>query len=238
MWDPTGPTKKTKNKDGTTGWVIVKCSTNAVYGAGSKFRVHMCAHNPCRAHWSDAKYGLSGPPVHMQGITCMGPNAAPLLPMTAPPVADPSSTETTVAAPEPSSTTTAVAASAAPISKAAIQAAKDRIEAAALRLAREIRKPKAWIGYVAFVLFALLKRTKVHVWEGDYKFNLIKHFAPWAEGHCTKECAYAAIPCGLKRSIDGLAECVQISEEAPLTRMAHWVAGIDIPSAPMTAVAA
>ena len=101
----------------------------------------------------------------MQLITCMGPTAAPFLPLTGAPVAEPSSATTAVTVAEQSSTTTAVAAGtptagAAPIDNAATKhAAMDRVHTAALALAREIRKPKAWIGYIAFVLFALLKNA-------------------------------------------------------------------------------
>ena len=150
-----------KNENGLYIWAIVKNSTNSVYGRGHSLRVHVCFHNPCRVDWSDGKYGPYGPPVHMQVITCMGPKATPLLPLTAAPVADPSSITAAVAvATETPSTATAVAAQTpAAAAGAAKRAAIERIRASALQLARDIRKPRAWIGYVAFVLFALLKKT-------------------------------------------------------------------------------
>ena len=189
----------------------------------------------------------------------MGPAAAPLLPpaaaplfhLTAAPVAEPLSAAQSTAenVAEPSSAQTAVAA---PTDEADDRiAAMGRIHAAALNLAREIRKPQAWIGYIAFVLFALLKRCRPQAWEGSNKFCFIEHFAPWAKDMCTKECAYAAIPCVLERNASGVVECMQISEQSPLSKMSHYVAGIDIPrakrrlrirgstiSAPMTAIAA
>ena len=66
----------------------------------------------------------------------------------------------------------------------------------------------------------------------------IEQFAPWAKDICTKECNYAAITCARTKNASGVIECVQISYETPLSKMTHYVAGIDIPSAPMTAVAA
>ena len=92
--------------------------------AWQKSQGHVCAHNPCRVNLSDSKYGLYGPPLHMQLITCMGPTAAPFLPLTGAPVAEPSSATTAVTVAEQSSTTTAVAAGtptagAAPIDNAA-----------------------------------------------------------------------------------------------------------------------
>jgi len=175
----------------------------------------------------------------------MGPTAAPFLPLTGAPVAEPSSATTAVTVAEQSSTTTAVAAGtptagAAPIDNAANKhAAMDRVRTAALAWAREIRKPNACIGYIAFVLFALLKECRPQAWEGANKFCFIEQFAPWAKSMCTKECAYAAIPCALNKKHQRChIECVQISEETPLSKMSHYVAGIHIPSAPMTAVAA
>ena len=193
-------------------------------------KVHMCAHNPCQVKWTDAKYGQYGPPVHMQCITCMGPQAAPLLPLTAAPVAEPSSITTAVAAYTPT-------AGAAPIDNGAKHAAMNRVRTAALKLARDIRRPKTWIGYIAFVLFALLKECKPSCWEGANKLCFIELFAPWANIYCTKDIAYAAIPCALRTNASGVIECVQIDEETPLNRMSHYVAAIDIPSAPMATVA-
>ena len=56
-----------------------------------------------------------------------------------------------------SSSSVAVAAQTpAAAAGAAKRAAKERIRASALQLAREIRKPRSYIGYVAFVLFAFV----------------------------------------------------------------------------------
>ena len=258
-WDPKAIARKRRNHNGTYGWAIVRRSSNAVYGCGTRLRIHLCAHNPCGVGWADSTYGHYGPPVHMQPITCMGPAAAPLLPpaaaplfhLTAAPVAEPLSAAQSTAenVAEPSSAQTAVAA---PTDETDDRiAAMGRIHAAALNLAREIRKPQACVGYIAFVLFALLKRCRPQVWEGSNKFCFIEQFAPWAKDMCPTECAYAAIPCALKRNASGVVEYMQISEQSPLSKMSHYVAGIDIPrakrrlrirgstiSAPMTAIAA
>ena len=235
-YDPKPTTGTTKNKNGTTAWVIIKNSTNAIYGPGKGLKVHICTHNPCVAQWTDGKYGAYGPPVHMQRITCMGPTAAPLLPLTAAPIAEPSSTTTAVAACTPT-------AGAASIDEAVSNATKHhaiaKIRNQVLALAREIRKPQAWIGYIAFILFGLLHRVRPQVWEGAHKFCVIEQFAPWAlEYFEFGECAYAAIPCALRPTTSGVAECVQIGDDMPLSKMSHYVAGVDVPSAPTTAAAA
>ena len=158
--DPNPVSQKHKNENGLYIWAKVKRSSNSLYGPDAKpLRVHMCFHNPCRANWCESKYGPYGQPVHMQCITCMGPKAAPLLPLTAAPVADPSSIHTAVAVAAPSTTTAVAAPTPAATAGATKRVAMERIRASALQSAREIRKPRAWIGYVAFVLLALLNKT-------------------------------------------------------------------------------
>ena len=118
----------------------------------------------------------------MQRITCMGPTAAPLLSLTAATVAEPSSTTTAVAAYTPT-------ACAAPIDEAArnvaiIAAALTRVREATLALAREIRYPNVWIGYIAFIMFGMLKQCRPHCWEGTNKLGFIEQFALWAVEMC------------------------------------------------------
>ena len=204
------PSRKTKNENGLMIWAKVKHSTNSLYGPGHTLKVHMCFQNPCRVHWKDDKYGPYGPPVHMQCITCMGPRAAPLSQFTAAPVADPSSIATAVDVVAPSTATAVAAQTHAADAGAAKRAAIDRIRASALQLAREIRKPRAWIGYVAFVLFALLK-NRPQMWEGASRFCVIDTFAPWAKDLCKNECAYAAIPCALQKNTKvSLSACKRV----------------------------
>ena len=45
-------------------------------------------------------------------------------------------------------------------------AAQHTIQATLLGLARDIRRPKAYVGYSAFLLMALLKKCQPCVWEG------------------------------------------------------------------------
>ena len=174
-------------------------------------------HNPCQARWTAAKYGLAGAPAHMQRITCMGPAAAPVLPLHA-------------AAPleaEDVEEGTAVAGTASAPTSAA--AAQHRVQAAVLRLAREIRRPSAYLGYIAFVLFALCRACRPYVWEGAVHMDLLQVFAPWAIPQCPADCAVAALPCALVGRAGGVIECVPISEEVPLHRTVHYVAGVTIP---------
>ena len=234
--DPMPPSKTSKHVNGTHLWVKVKKSTIAVYGPGKSLGVHISGHNPCKAQWKcESKYSVYGPPVHMQLITCMGPTAAPLLPLTAAPIAEPSSTTTAVAACTP----TAGAASIGDALRNATthHAAIAEVRKKVLALAREIRRPQAWIGYIAFILFGLLNKCRPQGWEGAHRFCFIEHFAPWAVEICIKECAYAAIPCALRPTPSCVVQCVQIGDDMPLSKMSHYVAGIDIPSAPTAAVA-
>ena len=215
-WMENPPTRKTPNQNGIKGWAVNNKSTNAVYGPGKSFRVHICAHNPCRARWDPARYGIThGTPVHMQRITCMGPAAAPVLVWTAAPIADPSTIKTAVAA------NTQLTSAAHPTTVANNNAALS------------IRKPRSWLGYIALILFGLLKQCRPQMWEGNGRCCLLEQHAPWALKRCTRQCAYAAIACGFIPNPDGgHASLMQISDALPLTKMSHYVAGIDIPSAP------
>ena len=164
----------------------------------------------------------------MQRITCMGPAAAPVLVWTAAPIADPSAITTAVAA---STHPTSAAHPTTVANNNAARGIRDQI----LALAREIRKPRAWIGYIAFILFGLLKQCRPQVWEGSHKFCLLEQHAPWVLEMCTRQCAYAAISCGLRPNPDrscGVASLVPISDEMPLNKMSHYVAGLSIPSGP------
>ena len=139
------PSNKSKTTMAHMYWSKSNKSTDAVYGPGKSLRVHICGHNPCRAQWEcESKYSVYVLPVHMQLITCMGPTAALLLPLTAAPIAEPSATTTAVAACTPT-------VRAASIDEAVSNATKVRKKV--LALAREIRKPQAWIGYIVFILF-------------------------------------------------------------------------------------
>ena len=55
-----------KNHNGTTGWAQMVHSTNAAHPTGALCRIHICAHNPCSVIWPASKYGLAGPPLHVQ----------------------------------------------------------------------------------------------------------------------------------------------------------------------------
>jgi len=98
----------------------------------------------------------------------MGPAAAPLLPLkaAAPAIADDVGDGTAVAA-------------AALAEKTAV-AAQARVNAKMLRLARELRRPNSYVGYIAFILLALCKKCQPCAWEGNNFLSLLEVFAQWA----------------------------------------------------------
>ncbi len=217
------PSKVTKNPSGTTGWGKVCRSNTPTHPPGTVLRLHLCGHNPCQARWTASKYGMAGPPVHMHAIPCMGPAAAPLLPLKA------AAPATAVAAAAPGEDTAVAAA--APGEDAAV-AAKTNINAALLRIARELRRPRAYVGYIAFSVFALCKKCRPCVWEGSNYVQLLDVFAPWALPVSLRPCVVTAIPCALVGIPGGMIECVPISEDVPLSRLSHYVAGVAIPPQP------
>ena len=158
----------------------------------------------------------------MQPITRMGPAAAPLAPLKAAP---PTSAHDGAAAARED---TAVAA-AAPSEDTAV-AGQLKVNAAVLRLARELRQPRSHVGFIAFILFGLCKKCRPCCWEGSNYVELLSVYAPWALPMCPQPCAVAAIPCALVGKAGGMIECVPISEDSPLSRPSHYVAGVPIPA--------
>ena len=107
-------------------------------------------------------------------------------------------------------------------------AARRRVEARLLELARQIREPRAYVGYAAFILMGLVKKCRPCVFEGAAHLDLLKIFAPWALSESTTELAVSAVPCALKASANGLAELMPICEEYPLSNTSHFVGACTI----------
>ena len=76
-------------------------------------------------------------------------------------------------------------------------AAQHRIQGRLLTLAREIRRPKAYVGYSAFVLMGLLKRCRPCVWEGASFIDLLAVFCSWAADSYSAHVPVVAIPCAV-----------------------------------------
>ena len=149
---------------------------------------------------------------HKAALHCMHP------PAPAPPLDDP---------PQSSEDATAVAVTAVlPDSVAA----KHRIESKLLALARQIRTPRAYVGYSAFILMGLLKKGRPCVWEGTSFVDLLEVFAPWALEFCTSTFPMTAIACTLIAQPGGRVELAPICEQYPLSKTCHYVAGIHIPA--------
>ena len=75
----------TKNENGTTGFATILQSSSEARPIGAVCRIHLCAHNPCMARWPDSKYGIVGPPMHLQPVfSAVAQSSAP------PAVAEPS----------------------------------------------------------------------------------------------------------------------------------------------------
>merc|ERR1712217_147770 len=108
-------------------------------------------------------------------------------------------------------------------------AAQHTIQATLLALAREIRRPRAYVGYSAFILMGLLKKCQPCVWEGANFIDLLEVFAPWAKEHCTTLLPATAVPCTLMAKATGCVELIPISAEYPLSQTSHFVAGIRMP---------
>ena len=102
-----------------------------------------------------------------------------------------------------------------------------------MALAREIRRPRQYIGYFGWLAFALMEKVAVFMWEGMNRLNLVETFAPWAIDHCNKIVVAEAIFC--RFSEEG---CYQVSETNPLHVCSHYVVGIPVESSTVVAQSA
>ena len=107
-------------------------------------------------------------------------------------------------------------------------AAWNAVTRSLLSLAREIRKPRQYVGYSAFVLMALLMGARPCAWEGSALNDLISTYAPWAD-NCTVPCQVQVVCCALQAHPDGRARLCAISEELPLNTCRHFVAARTVP---------
>jgi hypothetical protein len=133
--------------------------------------------------------------------------------------------ESAVAAPAPAESAVAVLA---PAKSAAEIPAQEKIAARLLALAREIRTPRKYVGYSAFILMGLLKEVRPCAWEGGTFIDLLETFAPWAVERC--QCTTFAIPCASDKRADGPRAFVQVSDRYPLSRCIHYLAGVAAPA--------
>ena len=56
-----------------------------------------------------------------------------------------------------------------------------------LALARQIRTPRNYVGYSAFILFALRFGVRPFMWEGANRVDIVHAFTPWQEERCQEE---------------------------------------------------
>ena len=93
-----------------------------------------------------------------------------------------------------------------------------------IQLSREIRAPRKYIGYSAFLVFALLHKTKVYVWEGNNRVDLTKVFLPdWAYAELSDSLNVDAAVCTGEEQGDGSRKWVPISDKHPLCTCRHYV---------------
>ena len=97
-----------------------------------------------------------------------------------------------------------------------------------LRLARSIRQPRTTIGYIAFIIFALAKKCRPIMWEGECPIDLIDHYAPWARERCTQACSCDGVACVMSARSCGLAEMHPITDAYPLGQTRHWLAAVKV----------
>ena len=107
------------------------------------------------------------------------------------------------------------------------QLSESRVLSKVLQLARNIRRPRSYVGYSALVLFALARKCRPCVWEGGNRIDLVSSYSTWAIGHCAKRCVVDAVCCCLVPAVaGGYAEMVPVSETCPLDACSHFIAAV------------
>ena len=76
-----------------------------------------------------------------------------------------------------------------------MQLSESRVLGKLLALARDIRRPTTYIGYSAFVCWALLRGRRPCVWEGEHRIDLIEVYAPGAAERGQTVCKVDAVAC-------------------------------------------
>ena len=124
-----------------------------------------------------------------------------------------------VAAPRPAAPDAAVAAQEGAESAPLAQLSHGRVLHKLLQLARDIRRPRTYIGYSALVCFALARGCRPFVWEGESRVDLISVHAPWAMEVCPAECVVDAVVCCMVPAVaGGHAEMMPVFGDAPSNR--------------------
>ena len=100
-----------------------------------------------------------------------------------------------------------------------------------MKLSRRIRGTREgareWIGHSAFVIFALLRKVRVYVWEGENRVDLCKAVLPqWKLEELTREPAADAIACCAVPRDSGPPDWAPVSGEYPLLLCNHFIAGV------------
>ena len=102
-----------------------------------------------------------------------------------------------------------------------------------LTLSRKICQPRAYVGYSAFLCFALSRQIRPFMYEGESRIDLVDAYCPWAADSetCNQPCLVDGICCCMIPDARGAADMMPVSADHPLSLCTHYVAGaiMDIP---------
>ena len=220
QWDLSWTIVKS-NDSGKTGWarVIRSCGGDVLGGACRRF--HKCVHNPCTSRWTASKYGVYGPPIHVQEVAEKDVPLGPATPTSA------SLHANYIPPPHPCDPWTsdpAVAEKSKEVGVDAPMSGKEKTFQVVLTLARQMSTPRAYVGYIFFVLVGLVRQCRPLMWEGSNQIDLLEMYAPWACGSCTADCAVQGVTCCPRALPSGIVQMLPISEEVPLHDCRHFIA--------------
>ena len=93
-----------------------------------------------------------------------------------------------------------------------------------LALSRQVRRPRTWVGYSAFVVFGALRGIRVHVWEGRNRVDVTRVFLPaWLYEKLEDNAVADAALCAAVADERGPPQWAPVSEERPAGTCSHYV---------------
>ena len=94
-----------------------------------------------------------------------------------------------------------------------------------LDLARAVRQPRQSVGYSAFLVFAMLRKLRIWVWEGNNRVDIASVFLPsWARENMSASVEADAVCCTAVPCNNGPPTFAPVSAQHPLRTATHYVA--------------
>ncbi|MCP4007871.1 MAG: hypothetical protein GY725_27120 [bacterium] len=93
-----------------------------------------------------------------------------------------------------------------------------------LRHALELRRPGRYVGQFALLLYAVMTKRRLHLWEGNTRIDLVKTYAPVYDDGSLEDVLGDIVACVRKGDAAGFVHQYPVSEVHPLDQVNHFLA--------------